>query len=962
MNVRPVARPIISEEEDEPTTTQGTLEWYENEIKKRPRDIGLRYGKARLLMESERWEEARKELEELLTMDPDFAKGWDSLALCCQMLGDHEGALRCYENLERLEPDNEEILCEKGKTLLFLGKYDMAEKVFSEVLEINPMYKDAWLGRAEAIRRRAEEKLPHDPPEEIPPEKDRLVEESYDTVLSMDPNNIEAMVGKSSWKILKGEGEEGLKLAEKIVRLDPRSIKAWYVHGLAAETTGNEKLAEESFSKAASLEPRSFEMLDPTTFFYRGDSLFRIGKEEEALRCFEKILDMNRNSQIALMKKASLLEKMGRYQEAAETYERLVNLRPDDHYIWYLKGGVHRKTNDLENALESFDRSESLKPDFTPAIYSKGEVLYSMGRLDEAMQEMEKLLSLDPENNEGQKLYNAIHQALEKFVSQPGPGHPTHVSHPQKKVRKVKRKKKVRPGRREISGAGHSSGIDHYGRAAVQRGTETIGENSKAIATSDVDIYVEDLDSIIERLDSIENAAVESELMVDEPTVEKMDAGELFQTIELARALVRRKRFEEATELYEGAIKAAPEEPSLYVELARAYREEGDVAGALSALERCPVAHPNVLKEKVLLETDLLRESIDHIIAMMGNENKPAESDKESNTPLIRGRKGTSKGKRSGKSGFPGSIFRRRSSQETKMSAGHVSDTTGGTGGIENIEKNLSPEHLKELLSQIESLLSQTPSDPLLWYARGVVLYRVGNLREALSSMTRAIFLEPENPSFWEAKAEIFLAMNKKEQAEKCVERAAQLHTARKMEAEAAFGSVGGMADTDEKAHGSEKKWAAASDFVDKGRGAGKDKGGEWQRWISALFEEVDSSKDFLPCPHCGLRVRIGTESCPGCGVAFVYREYVEDDPFSSLFFFGEINDKIQDGEVRDMYMDIAHKTIYAMTDEKERDAFVVIVLHPRNETDSFDFNDTFFDQKQAQGRYQKRYSYPITG
>ncbi|MCD6522465.1 MAG: tetratricopeptide repeat protein, partial [Candidatus Diapherotrites archaeon] len=57
--------------------------------------------------------------------------------------------------------------------------------------------------------------------------------------------------------------------------------------------------------------------------------LFRMGRHEEALEHFNKVLDINPKDIRALINKRAVLLKMGREREAIECGRRIIRLRPE---------------------------------------------------------------------------------------------------------------------------------------------------------------------------------------------------------------------------------------------------------------------------------------------------------------------------------------------------------------------------------------------------------------------------------------------------------------------------------------------------------------------------------------------------------------------------------------------------------------------------------------------------------
>jgi tetratricopeptide (TPR) repeat protein len=81
------------------------------------------------------------------------------------------------------------------------------------------------------------------------------------------------------------------------------------------------------------------------------------------------------------------LNEEGKQEDAIRCCDRELELRPDDVKALNKKGFVLFKQGDLEGAIKYFDRALELKPDFADALNNKGLVSYEQGKLEEAQKD-----------------------------------------------------------------------------------------------------------------------------------------------------------------------------------------------------------------------------------------------------------------------------------------------------------------------------------------------------------------------------------------------------------------------------------------------------------------------------------------------------------------------------------------------------------------------------------------------
>jgi tetratricopeptide (TPR) repeat protein len=95
------------------------------------------------------------------------------------------------------------------------------------------------------------------------------------------------------------------------------------------------------FDRALEIEPENIEALD-----CRGLTLYHLKKYEEAIVCYDKILTINQKCSCAWCDKGKALEALERYDEAIECFDTTVKLDPNDPFAEKFKEEVLKKKKD----------------------------------------------------------------------------------------------------------------------------------------------------------------------------------------------------------------------------------------------------------------------------------------------------------------------------------------------------------------------------------------------------------------------------------------------------------------------------------------------------------------------------------------------------------------------------------------------------------------------------------------
>jgi tetratricopeptide (TPR) repeat protein len=124
----------------------------------------------------------------------------------------------------------------------------------------------------------------------------------------------------------------------------------------------------------------------------------------------------DRYSSAGWFKKGNTLFKLNRYDEAIRAYDKSIELKPDDDLSWYNKGNALFNLNRYDEAIRAYDKSIELKPDDDLSWFKKGNTLFKLNRYDEAIRTYKRSLELNADN--ASALYNiaCIYAILENKI------------------------------------------------------------------------------------------------------------------------------------------------------------------------------------------------------------------------------------------------------------------------------------------------------------------------------------------------------------------------------------------------------------------------------------------------------------------------------------------------------------------------------------------------------------------
>jgi tetratricopeptide (TPR) repeat protein len=86
------------------------------------------------------------------------------------------------------------------------------------------------------------------------------------------------------------------------------------------------------------------------------------GDIEEAMKYFNRVIELDPKNAAALNNKGNLLVMGDHYLEAQEVYRKAADASPDDPYVLISLTKAYRSSNNLKEAKKSFDRALKIDP------------------------------------------------------------------------------------------------------------------------------------------------------------------------------------------------------------------------------------------------------------------------------------------------------------------------------------------------------------------------------------------------------------------------------------------------------------------------------------------------------------------------------------------------------------------------------------------------------------------------
>ena len=145
-----------------------------------------------------------------------------------------------------------------------------------------------------------------------------------------------------------------------------------------------------------------------------GNVLFGTGKYEEAVKQYQRALELDPNSDYALGQLADAYQKLGNPAAAEAAYQKAITLRPNYWAVYSGLGALYTGQARYGEAADMFKKVTQLAPDNYSGYSNLGAIYLLQGRYEDAISQLNRSIELRPSANAYSNLGTAYF-ALRQF-------------------------------------------------------------------------------------------------------------------------------------------------------------------------------------------------------------------------------------------------------------------------------------------------------------------------------------------------------------------------------------------------------------------------------------------------------------------------------------------------------------------------------------------------------------------
>src|SRR5438270_2193515 len=341
----------------------------------------IKYQLALAYIQGRNTTQAISELEQAITIAPNYVEAIVLLAQLRLRAGDPQFAIAPLESALQLKPDATQIRMLLADAYQTVGRSDEAASLIREQIKKTPQDSQSYLILGVILKKQ---------------KKNDESRKALEKALELNPENVVAIDQLADLDLEARAFSAVHQRADALLQKDPKSAPAYFIHGRSYVVEKNSAAAEAELRKAIELDPNLAAAYNLLVAIY-----VEANKLPEALKELETVLGKNPQYSPALLTSGIIYERMGDFAKARDNYEKVLALNPNFtpalNNLAYI---YSEKLNNLDRAGELARKAHELAPAEPSVQDTLGWVLYRQGKYQEAAELLEQSASKSSDKGE----------------------------------------------------------------------------------------------------------------------------------------------------------------------------------------------------------------------------------------------------------------------------------------------------------------------------------------------------------------------------------------------------------------------------------------------------------------------------------------------------------------------------------------------------------------------------------
>ena len=233
--------------------------------------------------------------------------------------------------------------------------------------------------------------------------KRKFAQRLAERILQAGDNVDSAEVKRWGEKLVEGLKAYEEKRYEKAVEMFTALVEHYEIEvkwlpvalgwrGLTYRNMGNYEDALKDFNRAIEINPD-----DKRAIAHRGITYRLMKRNEDALQDLNRAIEIDSDYKLAIAQRGITYGEMKRYEDALKDFDCAIEIDSNDEWAIALRGYTYHLMKRYEDALKDFDRAIEIDPNDAWAIAQQGITYREMKRYENALKDFDRAIELNPE-------------------------------------------------------------------------------------------------------------------------------------------------------------------------------------------------------------------------------------------------------------------------------------------------------------------------------------------------------------------------------------------------------------------------------------------------------------------------------------------------------------------------------------------------------------------------------------
>jgi tetratricopeptide (TPR) repeat protein len=232
---------------------------------------------------------------------------------------------------------------------------------------------------------------------------------AFNKVLSIHPNDLQALGNRAAAYRAMGKYEEALADANKVILEDPKDVNAYMTKILVLAAQNDFDTALRVLDIAVQVEPKT-----AASWGLRCAIQFDFQRYSEAYHDCDKAIQLEPSYAHAYLVRGMTKMRLNDFAGAISDSSMAIKLAPQAVY-YNNRAVIYMNMRKYEEALPDFAKATSLDQSLPEPYFGRGWIFAQQGKVNEAIEQYEKFFKFAPSNNPYRPAAEGSLKALRQF-------------------------------------------------------------------------------------------------------------------------------------------------------------------------------------------------------------------------------------------------------------------------------------------------------------------------------------------------------------------------------------------------------------------------------------------------------------------------------------------------------------------------------------------------------------------